>query len=62
MAETNGSINRHGGEVTVARSGRSVPEDVVLQDYVMLDFVEDFVVSGEQRVSEPDLTAARTSR
>jgi hypothetical protein len=39
-----------------AKSGRPVPDDVVLQDYVMLDFVDDFVEPRELRIptSDPD--------
>lgn len=34
--------------------GRPNPEDVVLQDYVMLDFVDDFAAPSEQSASGSD--------
>jgi hypothetical protein len=37
-----------------AKSGTPLAEEVVLEDYVMLDFVEDFVRPGELHASFPD--------
>jgi hypothetical protein len=37
-----------------AKRGTPVAEEVVLEDYVMLDFVEDFVRPGELHASVPD--------
>ena len=37
-----------------AKGGAPLAEEVVLEDYVMLDFVEDFLGPGEPRASFPD--------
>ena len=55
MAATNDSNQgRPAPDAALAKSGTPVAEEVVLEDYVMLDFVEDFVMSGELPVCAPD--------
>ena len=41
-------------DAALAKSGTPVAEEVVLEDYVLLDFVEDFVMPGELHASAPD--------
>ena len=55
MAPTNDSNQgRPAPDAALAKSGTPVAEEVVLEDYVMLDFVEDFVMSGELPACAPD--------
>jgi hypothetical protein len=55
VAATNDSNQgRPAPDAALAKSGTPVAEEVVLEDYVMLDFVEDFVIPGELRASVPD--------
>ena len=55
MAPTNDSNQgRPAPDAALAKSGTPVAEEVVLEDYVMLDFVEDFAMPGELRASVPD--------
>ena len=37
-----------------AKSGTPVQDDVVLQDYVMLDFVDDFIEPRQLRITSSD--------
>jgi hypothetical protein len=41
-------------DAALAKSGTPVAEEIVLEDYVMLDFVEDFVMPGELPACAPD--------
>ena len=51
MEDRNDFAEQIATEVALAKKGDSpIPADVVLQDYVMLDFVDDFVDPGESRV------------
>ena len=55
MAPTNDSNQgRPAPSATLAKSGTPLAEEVVLEDYVMLDFVEDFVMPGELPACAPD--------
>jgi hypothetical protein len=56
VAATNDSNQgRPAPDALLAKSGTPVAEEIVLEDYVMLDFVEDFVMPGELPASAPDL-------
>jgi hypothetical protein len=56
VAATNDSNQgRPAPDAALAKSGTPVAEEIVLEDYVMLDFVEDFVMPGELPASAPDL-------
>jgi hypothetical protein len=56
VAATNDSNQgRPAPDAPLAKSGTPVAEEIVLEDYVMLDFVEDFVMPGELPASAPDL-------
>ncbi len=50
----NDSTQQPPPDAACAKSGTPLAEEVVLEDYVMLDFVEDFVRPGELRASFPD--------
>ena len=55
MAATNDSTQlRPAPDAELAKSGTPVAEEVVLEDYVMLDFVEDFVIPWELPACAPD--------
>jgi hypothetical protein len=55
VAATNDSTQgRLVADAALAKSGTPVVDEVVLEDYVMLDFVEDFVIPGELHASTPD--------
>jgi hypothetical protein len=55
VAATNDSNQgRPAPDAPLAKSGTPVAEEVVLEDYVMLDFVEDFVIHGELHASMPN--------
>jgi hypothetical protein len=54
VAATNDSTQRPAPDAARAKSSTPVAEEVVLEDYVMLDFVEDFVRPGELHASVPD--------
>jgi hypothetical protein len=55
VAATNDSNQgRPAPDAALAKSSTPVAEEVVLEDYVMLDFVEDFAMPGELRASVPD--------
>jgi len=54
MVARNDSTQRPAPDAVRAKSGTPVAEEVVLEDYVMLDFVEDFVGPGELHASVPD--------
>lgn len=55
MEEINDLTKGNSTEAMVAKKGGSpVSEDVVLQDYVMLDFVEDFGELGKQNTAGSD--------
>lgn len=54
MTATNDSTQvRPTPDAALAKSGTPVAEELVLEDYVMLDFVDDFVVPGELHASMP---------
>jgi hypothetical protein len=50
----NDSTQQPAPDAARTKSGTPVAEEVVLEDYVMLDFVEDFVGPGELHASVPD--------
>jgi hypothetical protein len=55
VAATNDSNQgRPAPDAALAKSSTPVAEEVVLEDYVMLDFVEDFVIHGELHTSMPN--------
>jgi hypothetical protein len=55
VAPTNDSNQgRPAPDAELAKSSTPVAEEVVLEDYVMLDFVEDFVIHGELHTSMPN--------
>jgi hypothetical protein len=55
VAATNDSNQgRPAPDAELAKSSTPVAEEVVLEDYVMLDFVEDFVIHGELHASMPN--------
>ena len=54
MAARNNSTQQPSPDAARAKRGTPVAEEVVLEDYVMLDFVEDFVRPGELHPSAPD--------
>jgi hypothetical protein len=60
VAERNDTTEGFSPDAQRAKSGTLVPEDIVLQDYVMLDFAEEFFEPSELRVPASD-TADQTS-
>jgi hypothetical protein len=55
VAATNDSTQvRPAPDAAFAKGGTPVAEEVFLEDYVMLDFVEDFVMPGELHATVPD--------
>jgi hypothetical protein len=55
VAATNYSNQgRPAPDAVLAKNVTPVAEEVFLEDYVMLDFVDDFVIPGELRASVPD--------
>jgi hypothetical protein len=55
VTATNDSTQgRPAPDAALAKSRTPVAEEVVLEDYVMLDFVEDFVIPGELHATVPN--------
>jgi hypothetical protein len=56
VAERNDPTEGFSPDAQRAKSGTLVPEDIVLQDYVMLDFDDQFGESSELRITASDTT------
>ena len=54
MTATNDSTRQPAPDAALAKSGMPVAEEVILEDYVMLDFVEGFVMPEELHATVPN--------
>jgi hypothetical protein len=56
VAERNDPTEGFSPDAQRAKSGTPVSEDIVLRDYVMLDFADEFVEPSEPRITASDTT------